>query len=362
MISRALTAKHRLKRVLRDLYSRVLFHSGAWRLVDRLVEPRLLILAGHCVEDESVNGGLPPDMKIGSARLERVLTVLGGHFDLVTVGEGVRRLREGARRSMVALSMDDGYRDNATVLPDILERTGGSATVYLESRPLLERRVNWSHKWFWLLENLGPEVATRQFMTHSRHEPTLERLRRLLEEVPGDLAYQAKRVLKYEAAVEDRDAALDRLFADRGGDESALCERIYMSLEEARSLASNPRFELGGHTVEHHALATLAPDHAAEEVSSGRAACVEALGEEAGRSFAYPYGRRWDWNDDSVEAVRAAGFLSAVTTHAAANRRGDDPYSLGRWMIDDGTPLHLLVTEAAGGFDWLRRRGLDLVE
>lgn len=357
-----MSVKHTLKRLARDAYSRSLYHTGLWRLVSRVAAPRLVILAGHCVADEASNGDLPADMKIGGARLEEILRTLGRGFDLVTIGEGVARLERGAGRSMVALSMDDGYKDNATVLPALLERTCAKATVFLESRPLFERRVNWSHKWFWLVDALGAEVAARQLVAHAGHEATLERLRRLLEERPADLAYQVKRVLKYEADPGDRDRALDALFHARGGDERALCDRIYMTLAEAHALDEDPRFELGGHTVNHHVLATLAPDEAAAEIADGRRALVEEFGEEVGRSFAYPFGRRWDWSAANAAAVEEAGFESAVTTHAAANRRGDDRYRLGRWMIDEDTPIHLLVTEAAGGFDLLRRRGLDLVE
>jgi peptidoglycan/xylan/chitin deacetylase (PgdA/CDA1 family) len=355
--------KHRIKGWLREAWARALYHLGLWRLVNRMTPRRMMILAGHCVGEEAVNGGLPADMKISADRLERILRVLGAHFELVTVGEGLASLRAGGRgRSMVALSMDDGYADNLSALLPLLERVDGKATVFLESRVLDERRVNWSHKWFWLLEELGPELTTRQFLDQSQHAATLERLRRLLESDPADLAYQAKRVLKYEADPEDRDRALDLVFVARGGDEAALVERIYLDWEGVEALQASGRVELGGHTVNHPVLATLSAEEQAREVSEGRASLVSRLGEQAGVCFAYPFGRRWDFDADSRAAVAAAGYAAAVTTHSAANRADTDPMVLGRWMIDEHTPLHLLVAEVCGGFELLRRLGLDLVE
>lgn len=353
--------KHRLKGWLRDAYSAALAGTGLWRLVDRLSPPRLVILAGHCVADDAANGGLPADMKISAEKLERLLRALGRRFRLVTVGEGVAALDAGERRSMVALSMDDGYRDNRSVLLPLLERVDGRCTVFLESGPLQERRVDWSHKWFWLLGKMSAEEATRQLMARVGDTDTLERLRRVLEE-GGDVAYRAKRVLKYHAPPADRDPAVDALFVAKGGDERALCERVFMDWGDVRALAASGRFELGGHTVDHHVLSTLDAAESARQIGEGRAALVEELGEDAGRTFAYPFGRRWDFEEKDVAAAASAGFTAAVTTHPAANDARSDRMRLGRWMIDEDTPLRYLVTEACGGFELLRRLGLDLVE
>ena len=79
-------------------------------------------------------------------------------------------------------------------------------------------------------------------------------------------------------------------------------------------------------------------------------------------SFAYPFGRRWDFDEHTVAAVRAAGFESAVTTHAGTNLKGADPMRLARWMLDETTPIHHLVAEACGGFWLFRKLGLELAE
>ncbi|MCP3920047.1 MAG: polysaccharide deacetylase family protein [bacterium] len=348
--------------LLRGAWARLLHHTPLWRLVDRVMPARLTILAGHCVADEAANGGLPADMKISAARLERIAATLGQRHGWVTVGEGVEHLDSGSGpRSMVALSMDDGYKDNRTVLLPLLERSGARATVFLESRPLEERRVNWSHKYFWLLANgKSADEVGRDYLLRCEDAQTRERLRRVLEE-GGDLAYTVKRVFKYEAARADRDARIDELFREHGGDEAALCERIYMDWDDVRALAAGG-VELGGHTVHHEVLATLDAEAATEEVARGRDVLVRELGEGAGRTFAYPFGRRWDFDDAAAGAVRESGFAGAVTTHAGTCVAGSDRMRLARWMIDEQTPLHLITAEACGGFALLRRIGLDLSE
>ena len=123
-----MSTKHRIKLLVRDLYAGALYHTGLYRIVDAMTRPRLLILAGHCVRAES-NDGLPEDMKISAAKLEKMLGALQRFAEPCTVAEGVDALDQGRGRAHVALTMDDGYKDNATVLPELLERVGAKATV-----------------------------------------------------------------------------------------------------------------------------------------------------------------------------------------------------------------------------------------
>ncbi len=354
--------KHQLKLAAREIYARLLWHTGLWRLIDRIAPQRLTILAGHCVAEETSNGALPPDMKIDGARLESWLRTLGKRFPLVSVQDGVQRLGAGNSRSMVALSMDDGYRDNLTSLLPILNRVGASATVYLESRPLLERKVSWSHKYFWLLSEGGYDAdrLARQYLAEATDADVAEKLRRVLEE-EGDMAYLVKRVFKYESPAEERDAVMDRLFVGAGGDERALCERIYMDAADVLELAS-AGVELGGHTARHEVQSTLDAEGQHRDVHEGRDGLAQVLGHHLGKTFAYPFGRHWDWDEHTIAAVQGAGFEAAVTTHAGTNLAGEDPMRLKRWMVDDDTKIHHLVAEACGGFALLRRLGIELAE
>jgi peptidoglycan/xylan/chitin deacetylase (PgdA/CDA1 family) len=352
--------KHRLKLLLRGAYARALYHLGLHRLVNRLMPPRLTILAGHCVDAPEHNGFLPKDMKIRADKLEDLLRwFLRRGYGLCTVGDGVTRISNGPKESLLALSMDDGYRDNATVLLPLLRRIGVPATVFLESRPLDERRVSWSHKYLWILNAIEPAELARRYVEKSADEEAKAKLHGALEK-GGDAAYHVKRVLKYDADPDDRDRVIDALFAEVGGDERALCESLYMSWDDAR-LLQRSGVELGGHTVSHHVLSTLDAKRAQEEVAACRRAMEGALG-RGSSTFAYPFGRRWDFDDDSVRAVEQAGYACAVTTHAGTNDARTDRMRLKRLMIDEDVEPHLVVAEACGGFDLLRKLGLDWSE
>lgn len=346
--------KHRLKGLAREVFARAVWHTGLHRLVDRWSRPRLLILYGHCVADDALNGALHADMKIGADELRRILTALGRRYDLVTVGEGVRRLREEtAGRSMVALSMDDGYRDNLLRLVPLLEETGARATVFLESGAVVDRTLPWLHALGWLVGRLGPEATARRL---APLVPSADALTHV------ECENRLKRALKYDAEPAERGAALAAQLEEEGADPRAIVDALYLSRDEARALAAADRVEIGGHTVTHPVLARLDAAAASAEIAGGRAALAGLLGEGTGATFAYPYGRPWDHDAASAAAAREAGFTAAVTTTAGVNTADTDPFQLRRWPIQSGTPLHLLGAEASGAFELLRRLGVELVQ
>jgi peptidoglycan/xylan/chitin deacetylase (PgdA/CDA1 family) len=347
--------KHKLKMFLRRAYAAILFHTGLHLLVDAIMPRRLTILAGHCVAAPS-NASLSKDMKIGSQKLELILSWLSAHYDVVTVGDGFAKLSQPGSKSLAALSMDDGYRDNRTHLLPLLARVGVPATVYLESRPLEERRVNWSHKYFWILDRTGPEKFIARFTALCTDARTNE----LLNALAKKKSYDIKRILKYEAPTAERNRAIDALFAELGGDEKKLCDELYLTWDDARALSA-AGVELGGHSVSHEILSRLDRASAEREAMGSREALRQRLDVESA-SFAYPFGRRWDYNADAQAAVRAAGFASATTTHAGTNHAATNPYELKRIMIDEDADLVMIAAEACGGFDLLRKLGVDLSE
>jgi len=350
--------KHKIKRGAAEAYARFLFHTGAHAVVNALMPRRMLVLAGHCVSAPTC-ATLPKDMKIRGEDLEKILGWFARRYDVVSMADGLKRVESGAaKRSVVVLTMDDGYRDNRTHLAPILARLGVSATIYLESRPLDERRANWTHKLFWCLERMGAEPFVLRYTEIAKADKRGSIVLNQLVPHGDATTYHVKRVLKYEVDPAERDRALDVLFAELGGSDRELTDALYMTWDDVRALAS-AGIELGGHTVSHPILAKL--DAAAQSREIG--GCAESLARSVGvapTSFAYPFGRNWDFDAHSAQAARAAGFASATTTHPGVHVRGRDVYRIPRVMIDEDAELHRIVAEACGGFELLRRIGIDL--
>ena len=370
--------KHQLKGRLRTVLAHVFAWSPVWHLTNRLAPQRLLILFGHCVDDDLYGGVLAPDMCLSRARFEQVIDSLRARgAELGSIGAGLDRLQGGAgARAQVALSMDDGYHDNARVMTPLLQARGLSATFFLETRALSERRVNWTHHLHWLFDKLGAEVASRALAqvalewTPADAEafgpvPTNagQHMAAVIDEALGLGArayYHVKRRLKYDVHPGLRDALLNQVFLAHGGDNPALADHLYMRWDEAQVMQAGG-MELGGHTVTHAILSTLDAREQAAEIGGSVQAIAARLG-QAPRVFAYPFGRKWDYNADSLRAVQAAGCELAVNTHSGTNTRASKPLELRRVPVEEGTSMALLLAEACGGFLLLERLGLSLSE
>lgn len=367
--------KHKLKGRLRSGFARLFAWKPVWHLVDRLAPQRMLILFGHCVDDDQYGGVLAPDMCLSRARFVEVIDALRARgAELGTIGSRWDSLQnQSGARAQVALSMDDGYLDNARVMTPLLVERGLGATVFLETRALGERRVNWTHHLHWLFDACGAQEASRALAERARAwEGAPTAVGRtgegsaLADAVEGALAlgerayYHVKRRLKYDVAPALRDELLDELFRAQDGDNQALADKLYMSWDEARAIASQG-IELGGHTVSHAILSTLDADAQRAEIGGS----VDAIERELGarpRVFAYPFGRRWDYDADSIQAAQAAGCALAVNTHSGTNTRESKPYELRRVPVEEHTPLAQILAEASGGFLLLERLGLSLSE
>src|SRR6266699_6072999 len=113
--------------------SGTVYHSGLLGPVTRAVtytrsRPRLPILTFHRVNDDH-----DPFMpSLPTAVFAGRMAHIARHYQVLPVEELALRLRQGrAPRDALALTFDDGYRDNLTHVAPILKRLGLPATIFL---------------------------------------------------------------------------------------------------------------------------------------------------------------------------------------------------------------------------------------
>jgi len=349
--------KHKLKRKLRFALAWLLHATGLRRLF-RGSRRGVPVLMFHNVGHPAETDYLPGHMKVGEARLERLLEALrrGGDATM-TVGDLAEALERGELpKDRVVLTFDDGYRDNHDRLLPLLRRFGATATVFVQTGPM-QGRVNWLHHYFWTLHRIGPRAVGEKLAAGVDDPALKERLRRL-PEAPAAAEYQLKRLLKYEIGTAQRDRLLASVFHEIGGDDRALAGSVWLGEEECRAL-DRAGVEIGAHTVNHLVLSSLQPDEQRREIEESRRDLERWLGHPV-RSFAYPYGRSWDYNADTVAILRELGFSSAITAMPGLNDPRTDRMALRRVPVSEEIPLAEVLCEVDGVFDWLERRGIGL--
>ena len=231
----------------------------------------------------------------------------------------------------VAITVDDGYRDFYQVAYPVLREYGIPATVYLVS-DFIDRGC-----WLWVdqvqylflhTQARNPELETpesrkaaaRSVTESAKKLSNAERLR-LLETLPQQLGVQ----LPEQAP--------------------PACEPL--TWDEVRQMAA-AGIEFGAHTRTHPILSRLASERELRAEIAGSKQRIEQQVGRAVEHFCYPNGAREDVSPQVVEAVRAAGFRTAVTTESGLNHVAVDPLRLLRIGVEPGLALDYFERCAAG--------------
>jgi peptidoglycan/xylan/chitin deacetylase (PgdA/CDA1 family) len=312
-------------RLARPLVNRTrLVPGGAGRTIGpRLVERsgrNAQILIYHRVNDEGdpYFGGIPP------ALFERQMAYLASRFTVLPLEDLVSALGERTLPpNAVAVTLDDGYRDNYLEAFPIFRRHSIPATIFLATSAIGSDRALWHDAVFSAfretkapaLDSFGPRGIGGALGT------------------AGERLAVQQEVLGYLRAVpdEERAEAVVRLREVLRVGPTPAVPGLMLSWDEAREM-SRGGIRFGSHTVSHPLLSRVGSDRARRELEDSKSIIEERLGVPV-VGFAYPNGTLADYLPETKTLLREAGYRFAVTTSSGANDETTDLFELRR-----GTP------------------------
>ncbi len=257
----------------------------------------------------------------GIRRLERQLRVLRRVAHIVPLPLALADLAASRRLGRtVALTFDDGYRDNLEDAVPLLERLGLHATFFLVP-DLLSRRVRaWWEVLGWALAR---STCGRLRWEDEDYELTSTRLRRLaLERVAQRLKYRDRVA---------REVALEELVDALRPTGSARDDELFLDWEGARALVERG-FSVGSHSMRHVILSREGAGEQQRDLVESRRQ-LEGVLEVPITMLAYPNGTRADYDEVTIEAAERAGYTYALTTTAGVNDWTTPRYELRRYVL-----------------------------
>lgn len=226
-------------------------------------------------------------------------------YSFVTLDEVFERLRAGDIKSKcVALTFDDGYRDNYSVVWPICRDRQIPITVYVTTGMI--DRVH--HAWWYGLEEW---IATRErieFELQGRHE--VLSVATLQEK---EAAYEKIARILQRARPSERYAFYRSVQANDAIDITSMSDALTLTWDELRRFAREPFVTIGAHSVSHAALSRLSAAEMREELAGSRALLEHHIGLPVWH-FAYPYGDPSTVGPREYAAARKLGFVTATTT------------------------------------------------
>jgi peptidoglycan/xylan/chitin deacetylase (PgdA/CDA1 family) len=290
----------------KDLLASVMDRAGAWGVV-RGGRGTLSILAYHRIYDMGDEARFPFDPELVSATVEDFrwqMQALRRHFTPIALSDVVALMRRGESlpRRAVAVTFDDGHRDNYTHAFPVLREARVPATIFVSTAYLGGRGTFWFD-----------EVAFRLRTMPARtvRLATLE-----LELAVGDMASRVEatdRVLGALKGVPDarRHEALAEIAAASGIAQVDDARSGALDWGQVREMHAHG-IEFGSHTVTHPILANATDAAIHEELAQSKRQ-IEVQLEAPADTLAYPVGGESAYDARVVQAARACGYSLGMT-------------------------------------------------
>lgn len=251
-------------------------------------------------------------------------------YRVVPLREGIEAASRGeAGGPWAAITFDDGFADFSQVVYPILDDFGIPAACFLVTGLVGTEDT----LWYCRLHKAISETARSSFewrgtsfdlasVGHRARASVL--LQGVLKELPPS---------ELRAAVQEISRAISV-----DPDEPIGPRSPYRILGEAdvRRLATSDLIEFGPHTRSHSILSLLSPEEQREEIANSVGAVRAWTGRPADL-FAYPNGRKADYDEASLAALREAGVRAAVTTVRGRCARNTPPLEIPRLWIGEET-------------------------
>ncbi|GEL16912.1 polysaccharide deacetylase family protein [Pseudonocardia asaccharolytica] len=304
----------------------------------------LVVLGWHNIESTC---RYPAEPGSGTRSIARQLRALRALTSVVPLDPALATLRGGGRLPprAVALTFDDGYRDNLALAMPLLRELGLPATFFLVPGFLGRRHEPWWEHLAWAFANATVRKAEFAGISLDVTDPAARR----------------RSLTRVEPLLKSRDEtgrrrAVAELVESMAPAGSCRCDELFMDWDEARIMARSG-MSIGSHTMCHAVLAREDQAVQRRDLRESRALLEHAL-ELPVASLAYPNGEPGDYDGTTLAAARAAGYAQAVTTHGVANRSTTEPFEIRRRVLAPGDNAAVVVAGLVRGVRRERARSV----
>ena len=280
-------------------------------------------LCYHKVSDDNIDFN---NTHVSISNFDSQMRLLKTHYEIVSLEYYDEAVRMSGPEA-VAVSFDDGYADVFNNALPILEKYKIPATVFITTGDIDSRFANFSeriieailtprnYKDYFELddENIRCRWSTRDF--NERLE-----LYRSLGQFFRHLSAQERK--KYE----------QYLYEWAGVQDEQAKSKRSLKMEELKKLAESPYITIGSHSVNHVSLKWISEEQQKYELDESKCFLENAINRRIDM-FAYPWGSRDDYTNDSKEMIKAAGYKYAFTTSNCRIEENFDRYELPRWVV-----------------------------
>jgi peptidoglycan/xylan/chitin deacetylase (PgdA/CDA1 family) len=301
--------------------------SGALGLAHKLAGPAAVILRYHSIQDrpEQFANTIGCDSIHATSIFERQMELIARRFSAVSLDDVALFLKgdKTLPQRAVAITFDDGYKDNFRYAAPILNRFGFPATFYVLVGAVDRSKAPWycvlRHA-FWTAQN----PKWKDPATGAVHDLTDARVR--------DSSFIDAAGICARSSATARDELVQNAMHSLDPKPFPNENDLMMTWDDARTLAKSGHI-VGSHTVTHPNIAHVSANDAHRELADSKIKLEKELGGPV-KHFSYPHpALNPSWNESTLKITEELGYATAVTTTVGAVRSDARPLAIPRTYI-----------------------------
>ncbi len=310
------------------------------RLAISSVGPGAIILAYHRVADLDTD---PQLLAVSREQFEGQMKVLSERFKVIPLSDVLTRTKP-SHTPRIAITFDDGYRDNLSYAAPILRKLDLPATFFVSTGYIGEEREFWwdelesimlhgelPHQLILNLpgQNLAFELPDRGGPVDPKWDVT-----QLHDPGSRYTIYRRMHSVLRTTHPLKRDQILDYLWKWKCDDKVVRTTHLPLRSRDVTKLGDGELLSIGSHGITHSVFSALSAEEGCNEATNSRRQ-LEELVSVGVHSFSFPYGKKSDLNGSALRALSAGGYKLACANYAGWVNFLSDHRSLPRFLVRD---------------------------
>ena len=249
---------------------------------------------------------------------EQHIQYLVKNFEITSLDNLTKMIAEGNNpEGAVAITFDDGYKDNYEFAYPILKKYHVPATIFPAINYIESNKLFWWDELNYVLYHTNLDYIDLEDIGIYRIDSNENKIKAAIS-----IANKLKQLhyKKIEPILENLINLADVNIPDK------LCKQNTLSWNEIKKMNKNG-IDFGAHTLNHPSLTNITIDEAKLEILESKK-CIEEVLDNDVKSFAFPYGA---FNEKTALLVKNLGFNSSVTVNPGfVNNSVNELYRLNR--------------------------------
>jgi peptidoglycan/xylan/chitin deacetylase (PgdA/CDA1 family) len=341
-----------LRKRLKYLIAFILYYTGLIDFVNYIYRKIIrrktfTILTYHCISEKHYGD---PFLCVSPRNFEKQIEYLQKRYKIVSLTNLIR-YRNSAElpfKDYIAITFDDGYRDNYTNAYPILKKYRVPATIFLSTDYIGTDKLFWWDRLTAITESIRRKKVDFSLPKSIYPKKIKTEIVKIFSKkrfnsthAIAELSFLFKKISERKRNLILSD--LERQISYLPKDEQ---KRPYpLTWEQVRQMSEND-IEFGSHTITHSILTRIKQKQAEYEIRHSKLEIERKIGRRV-LHFCYPNGERSDCNEQIKQCVKDNNYITACSAVNGTNKLEDDVFFLKRRTIEN-FPIYIFAAKIMG--------------